>query len=73
MPSKKDAFPGSKLSQLDWSGIANGEVWFFSNEELKELGTKPETLRAYAHNYAKAEGFKFRTKMTGEGLYIQTR
>lgn len=74
MPDKKDSFPGSKLAQLDWVDIASGDVWFFSEEELQELGAKPETLRAYAHGYAKANGIKFRTKLVkGEGLYIQLR
>lgn len=72
-PARQDSFPGSKLAQLDWVDIGDGETWFFTTAEIAELGTKPETLRAYAHNYAKAGGFKFRTKLTSEGLYIQAR
>lgn len=72
-PEQQDNFPGGKLAGLDWVEMGNGNVWFFTLEEIAELGTKPETLRAYAHNYAKAGGFKFRTKLTKDGLYIQVR
>jgi hypothetical protein len=73
MPEKVDRIPGSSLAQLDWVTLSDGTPWFFTTDEMKKLGTKPETLRAYAHTYAKAGGFKFRTKLTKDGLYLQLK
>jgi len=71
MPEQVERIPGSSIAALDWTELSNGDAWFFPREEITKLGAKPETLRAYAHSYAKAGGFKFRTKLTKEGLYIQ--
>lgn len=74
MPTKADKFPGSWLSQLDWSEVASGDVWLFTKEEMEENGAKAATVRVFAHEYARAEGIKFRTRyVKGEGLYIQVK
>jgi len=74
MPTKTDKFPGSWLSQQDWREIADGDVWFFANEEMNDHNTKAATVRVTAHTYARDNGFKFRTKyVNGEGLYLQRR
>jgi hypothetical protein len=74
MPEQVARFPGSKISSLDWDKIADGNTWFFSHEEIKEdLNAKPDSLRAYAHGWAKENGVKFRTKLNDEGLYLERR
>lgn len=71
MPEKVERFPGAWSSTIDWEEIASGGVYLFSEEELDEHNVTAATLRTTAHNYAKAKGFKFRTRLVeGEGLYI---
>ncbi len=74
MPKKVDSIPGSSgLGALDWNAMLLGGTWFFSIEEIEELGVQIETVRAFSHRTAAELGMKVRTKVTDDGLYLERK
>lgn len=71
MPTKVDRIPGAWSKSLPWAEMADGNAWCISEDEMRENGTKLETVRVYAHEYAKSVGGKFRTKTDDGDLYLQ--
>lgn len=69
--------PGSWMSGLGWSEMADGEPWVISEEEMNNAGVKFESVRVYAHEYARNASsngdapFKFKTKLVEGDLYLQ--
>ena len=71
MPTTVDKLPGGSLGDLPWDEYLDGQVWFWSLEEIEQMGVKPESIRALSHVKASEAGMKSRTRLNDEGLFIQ--
>ena len=71
MPDRVESIPGAWSKSLPWADMADGDPWRITAAEMKDNDTKLETVRVYAHEWAKANGGKFRTKTVEGDLYLQ--
>ena len=72
-PEKVETFPGAWTSTLDWEDMSDGGAYRITAAEMADADVKLASVRVAAHEYAKGNGFKFRTRAVDGDLYLQRK